>query len=524
MRALKLLAAAALLIGIGCSHGELLRRYRSDLGDEKADRDHVRVNAFVSNVPPKTASDGVTKLSDRGQKALVGIVGGMSKSPDALYGNLGRPFGSRKAPAVIDRSHFKKRIVISALRDFDNMRNPADRIHELQTVITLTDRPQGTRFDSWSRFTTEEENIDLGKLSLKKSSATKVGLSSPIPGTPASGTLEQSFTREQGEELTLGLRRVKLVGALEDGSATLYQQGVRNVDLTGTFALDVSVVVDAVDNGDVVMQLAGFKKDGRWVDPKELQFEPVRLKVPNTCGGDLKFVLSGRYRARLVTCNDRTYSEGDDGVRFVDGNVDAGPYTLISARELEVVVWRILDPRGLALGLEGVGELTLSSFGAAVDLLDYLDAVKPEKLRGRRLGFMDLRFDPLDAGQIGDLQVESLSINQCTRALADSGPVTSVDAFQALVAAGQTPLTGVSAEDIDSFLQGLRFTDGKLCAARYGMLEDDLDEDQMKALWSLFGPEAAKATRDAYCPRIGFGCKVQPSSLCNVAYCGGPVP
>ena len=528
MRRLVLVVAltAAALLGASCPQGELLRRYATDLRDKKAESGHVSVNAFVTAIPLTPAEAGVAKLSDRGQEALVGVIGGMSKNSDGVYANLGKSLGGKSESAVIDHSRFKKRIVISALRDFDNMRNPADRIEELRTVIALVNPEEGTRFESWSRFSTEEESIDLGKLSLKKGSATKASISGAIPGTPATASLEQSFTREQAEELAVGMRRVKLAGALEPTSAVLYQQGVRNVDLTGTFALDVEVAIANTDVGNEVMQFNGFKKDGVWLDPNSLEFSEMRLRIPNTCGGDLDFTLAARYRVRVVERNDKTYAEGDDKVKFVDGATRGGPYTLVSAKELEVLIWRIVDAGDLALGLENVGELAFQSFGEAVDLLEYLAAKKPKTLRGRRLIFFDR---PLDYAKLRDLSVESYQVNECARAATSPEPVaalvpTSADALLALVAEEPTPLAKVPAEDLKAFARSLRFKDGRFCGARYDMLERHLNAGELAEVWKLLGPAAVNAEPDSYCPRIGYGCKVQTSSLCNVAYCGGPVP
>ncbi|MEE9279498.1 MAG: hypothetical protein V3V67_04940, partial [Myxococcota bacterium] len=243
-------------------------------------------------------------------------------------------------------------------------------------------------------------------------------------GVELGGTLQQSFSSTQAEEVRLTERRVELAGALSAREARLYQKGARNVDLTGTFVVDLTVRAPADDSGNEVVIFAKLRDEGEWLAPDALSFDRKRLKLPGTCV-PASLVLLGSYRVRQVTRNHGTLAEGDDEAVYIKQDIrsDAKPL-LVSRDELAVFAWRIVDPAGYELELEGLGlpddpdrsgALYFRSADEAFEFMAWLRETRSVALRGRRLALMSAGLDlrPLQPRDIARLAVESLSLNGC---------------------------------------------------------------------------------------------------------------
>ena len=422
------LALCLSLVASACGYSELLRRYetREHVPETVPVVQYAHLSAFVTPAPPPPSSRAFLELNPGAQERLIQVLGRMVETPEDLYRALSEFLADDARPSpVIDYTVFRRRVVISLLRDLDAMRDPADRFDELDLRLAL-EAPEGFEFVSWSRFTTHEEEIDLGTISLKRSAQTKLGLEGEggAAGVGLAGSLQQTFSSARAEEVKLTERRVELAGALSAREARLYQKGARNIDLTGTFAVDLTVRAPADDGGNEIVIFEKLRDNGEWLAPDALIFDRKRLKLPSTCV-PASLVLLGSYRVRRVTRNHGTLAEGDDEAVYVKQDIrsDARPL-LVSADDLAVFAWRIVDPEGYELELQGLGPpndpdrsgaLYFRSPDEAFEFMSWLRETRSVAVRGRALALMTagLALRPLQQGDIARLAVESLSLNGC---------------------------------------------------------------------------------------------------------------
>ncbi len=325
-----------LLIAIGgaCTPTpEITRRYAQfDGGVEPVQNRHVAASAFVMPVPAAASDLAIRQLSDRGQGAVISaLTSGASGKDDVLhYAGLKR----RKSDKIEDRTLVKRRVVLSISKT-DCAISSADRIEQLRSRIASIS--SGVTIESWNRFSTEHETVDLGKVSLEKTfEATVEGkVGTPEKAAVAAHLLGTARdTRTLTEELSLRERRIKITGTLAPDRrwAETYQQGSVGIDLTGNSTLDLTLKMPAADDGELKHTLRfTLSAGGRRLAPKDVGFRVRKLLLPelakNAATGKVEAVtckISGSYRLRRVLYGQSTIMEGDDHVRFIHGEFEAG--------------------------------------------------------------------------------------------------------------------------------------------------------------------------------------------------------
>lgn len=261
--------------------------------------------------PPKAESQpSILALSPQGQKALIDALSN-TQSASNLFSELARNFARDDSTSLIDRTKFHKRIVVSVADDPQAMLHPADRISDI--TITLSDL-QNARFESWDRFSTQYDTVDLGKLSLVQNRQLELNLTGQAPAPAAAGgSIDYTASHNQNEEVSLRQRYVVLTGTLTKDNATLTEQGVVGIDLIGTSTIDVDVAVPALAGGEYTVALGALSEKGKWLPQDKITLNWQELRVPRTCDA-VTFMLSARYVIRKVQQNADTITESDDEV------------------------------------------------------------------------------------------------------------------------------------------------------------------------------------------------------------------
>src|SRR5262249_49488542 len=189
---------------------------------------------------------------------------------------------------------------------------------------TLSNLKNG-RFESWDRFSTAYDTVDLGRLSLAKNSQLELKLSGQAPSGAPAASVDYTASHNQNEEVALRQRYVVLTGSLTSNRATLTEQGVVGIDLVGTSTIDVDVVVPALAGGEHVMALSLLREKGKWLPEDNVMINWRQIRVPKDCD-PVTFELSARYVIRKVKRNAETIAESDDDVSFLTGRTDlVGP-------------------------------------------------------------------------------------------------------------------------------------------------------------------------------------------------------
>jgi hypothetical protein len=409
-RRLFLLITCTLFI-TGCSTAST-RRYRSaePLCSNSPNRS-VDVAAFSFSAPPSSSQAPILTLSERGQAALIGAVGGDPEKASKLLLALG--LNSPKAtPSVDDRTTFRRRLVLSL---DNNSACPADRISWARLHLSL----QNTygRFLSWDKLISEHDTVDLAKITTAQTTAFSVGTelaggaAAPTVAVPAQkGLLGFNTGRTQTSEVNLRQRYVRSSGSLEDKKATLLQQSVVGIDLTGNLIVDVEVKYEKT-NFSYVTTISRLFEEGKASIPEKVLIETRPTLYPEDAKVDLVAQLSLDYVLREVQAGDRTILEGDDKILLQKQHKDGKEFVLVPRESLRMTVYELVSPAGDFLHMGSANDLEIVSLGTydnARDLLLWLKQMGPQSISGRSF-FVGRQ--PLSKDLIGKLRITPHPLN-----------------------------------------------------------------------------------------------------------------
>lgn len=408
----------ASVLSLTACGAELPRRYKSMTMEQRADREPlVRVSAFVIEEPKLSDEPGVLQLSAEGQASLIAAIAKADDSVTGLYQQLAKRFGKPLPSDVIDRSQFTRRIIFSTQKT-DLALGLADRISRLEFRLQLKDSAKSLQFQQWNRFKTEHGQIDLGKIGIKKGVELSAKLSPTFGGALNAGEAGVAVSRELSEEITLRQRYITLTGVLDARSATLTQEGVVEIDLTGNTSIDLTVkfAPDALETQEIV-KFDSFTTSKGLKAANELSYRLIPIHIPQySVVDDLKegvrCFLTGNYIFRHVRKGSKTIIEGDDVVSFIQGGLEATPneISLMSYEQLKQLraryfIHRLGSPgENLAIDHPRNENLPLdfATYEEAKDFLDWMNTQNAISVGDRKL---KLGLEPLRQIDIVNLRI-----------------------------------------------------------------------------------------------------------------------
>jgi hypothetical protein len=136
MNALRLATLCATVVSVACcAKPELTNRYSAAefLNPSGDTEPSVSISVFTLGITDQAASTTIATLSDRGQSEAIKALAAKNENTNQFLTSLATPISpSRTAPALLDRTRFKRRIVVS-LKNAST--GPADRIAEANVVL-----------------------------------------------------------------------------------------------------------------------------------------------------------------------------------------------------------------------------------------------------------------------------------------------------------------------------------------------------------------------------------------------------
>jgi hypothetical protein len=292
--------------------------------------EHAILTAFVTDVPAQAAPPPPPATPPKAEEPK----DGKPKEPAAEEAAPAPAPATPAFGAPIDRTLINRRLVFSVAKA-DSVDSPAARLDLLTLTVDLLPEQAGSvAFESWDRFATDHDFVELGGLSAKQTRNFTGTLSAgPAVGEtlPVSGSTSYTANNELNEDLKLKQRFVKLTGALQPGGARLYQEGALGIDLVGTTLVDVQLRFEADEDIVDAYKFHGLFKEGKAIAPKDATFSLARLTIP--AAGALQSMekrgvvarIGGSYRIRLVAGGAGTIMEGDDFADYVRGSFARAP-------------------------------------------------------------------------------------------------------------------------------------------------------------------------------------------------------
>jgi hypothetical protein len=418
MKSWQKLAIAAGVFSLAACESELPRRYKAMTMERQASgAPLVRASAFVIEKPESGEEPGVLQLDAEGQASLITAVSAMENTAKGLYQQLAKGFARQPMREVIDRSKITRRIVFSTQKA-GLAAEPADRISRLE--FNLEGLPDGLQFHQWNRFETEYGEVDLGKIGLKKGAELSAKLSPTFGGGLNAGEAGITVSRELSEEINLRQRFIGLTGTLDAQRATLVQEGVTGIDLSGNTSIDLTVAFDrdALDPERVV-RFDSFRTNKGLKTADEVSYRVIPLHVPSytlVCeklAQGIRTRLAGSYVLRHVRKGSATIMEGDDVVVFARGDLDITPREMLfmSHEQLNQLRARFfihsLRSEGENLAIDHSRQdpnlpLDFATYEEAEEFIDWIGRQNAVTVGGRQL---KLNQKPLAQGDIANLRV-----------------------------------------------------------------------------------------------------------------------
>lgn len=374
-----LVASSIALLGVSsCASPELTRRYASATWVQApASGPLVEVNAFSISPPGAAKTATLLSLSERGQSMLIKSLAEKSKNASALMETLGGSIGKTGKPGlIIDRTEIKRRIVLSSSRLGAARQLPGDRIQSLS--CTFDNLSNEATFKSWDKFSTTHETVDLGKITLAQTSGANLAVnatSAEDSGDPVARGFDVSRSRTLTEEVSLRQRYVVLSGILAPHTASVMQEGVVGIDLSGNAFIDITF--DLADKSEEpVLAIGPYKKDGKWLEPGKIPTNRRFVRYPS--GGEVTGDLSCDYVVRAISDDKsrRSVVEGDDKARYIFGRTGKQTgLTLVPHSDVDFHVWFVVDAQGNALSIEfgqSATAVQFATYESAAAFLDWL--------------------------------------------------------------------------------------------------------------------------------------------------------
>lgn len=407
----------ALVFLAGCSvltpRPQVIRRFSQYRVVEQppANTPLVSLTTFSTPVPAVDPPRGLLNMAERGQAELVRALAAKTDGAPALARALALPFApEQERPAMIDRSRVKRRVVFSIEK---RSPGPADRINLVRVRVKLpqigADAPT---FVGWNRMESEYRTIDLGKLTSTQTRTMGGELGLSIPVLSAAPNVSASAEKSLEEEVTVQRRVPSLHGTLALREASLMEEGVSGVDLTGNVSADFEIVLPFRDGQAYSFTFTA--KDGApdCTQRPSLRSHVLRYPVHRDT---LKAEVEMEYVVRQVGRGVRTEFEADDWVTFVNGTHPTRTFTLIPGEDLAVSVFTLRsagNPLQVADALAGgplpLQDLRLATYEDAFRVLSWLHRCEatipgyPLSLNGtpltsRSMGQLLIQNDPLGA-------------------------------------------------------------------------------------------------------------------------------
>lgn len=408
----------------GCAHPQLTRRYQSKRFMDSPASDCVTVSVFTMDTPGEKQQRMVASLNGEGQAAFIGEIGKRTSSLGDFSQALMHT-GAGGKETLIDKTIFRKRLVFAVTKKEPGQGKHTLTLADRINILKVTLKSQKGVFDSWNRFETKYQTVDLGKVSRTQSvSAQLTGSIGPAAEATIPTKLEAVLRGEKKieEEVQLKQRYIELAGIIspEKDEAKLYQEGVVGIDLTGTFLVDFVLQAPNVFSLDEKVVILGpLEKGGKPIKPDDVQLDFREIKYvkmdnitkkpkPITCQLSYDYLLR-----HVVTC-DRQITEGYHRVQFWKGSVSATKIKLVSEDELKARVFRVYkdnDPIILKDFFEGgsyKGNLQFADYNSAIDFIRWIKENKYVTIAKYKL-----IYDIIDGKLLNKEDIPSLRIKPC---------------------------------------------------------------------------------------------------------------
>ncbi len=289
-------------------------------------------------------SKSLWDLQAEGQAELIKELSKRNSEDEKFASALNNKYIKGKSKTITDYTSKDVRLIFSISKKRNYQALPG--FASSTTSFTLGDRIEYVKFDivipnnvnlsfvKWNKFSTEYATINVADVSFNRS--LEVTASSGI--TNVSGaektvdnkktTSSNSLTPTISGKGTTGIienqivryRYVGLNGTISDKKASIEQEGIREIDLTGNVIADFNLKFDEFP--ETITSIEDYKAaSGAYNAPKNLKVSLYTAMVPIVSGlpEKIEASLNYQYAYRHIVKGEKTYYEWDDKIEYITG-------------------------------------------------------------------------------------------------------------------------------------------------------------------------------------------------------------
>ena len=290
------------------------------------------IGAYGSDSPALSVKD----LPDHAAASYITALAKNPKlSPEAFRASIGKTLSAPKP--LLDTTSLDRTLVITVSKQGFA---PADRL--VRTEIEITPAEGLFRFSDYAAAATTYSSINIETLGATRGASNGIEFDPTFAGLlQGSAKLTSGNSESYTDQASVTVQNEQLTVYKKDESLVVYRESERNIDLTGSTLVKLSMHLENKayeDSGWVVTDEKLFDDDGKPLPPNKAS---VTLKMA-TFAKPKPIVVKGvlHYVLRHVVSGADTYNENDDTVRYVSGSVD-GNFTLVPATAFDVPRWQI---------------------------------------------------------------------------------------------------------------------------------------------------------------------------------------
>lgn len=330
-----------LLVMTGCT---TVKRYKNIENSVIDSSDRVDISVFGMKIEPAAGVDNsktLWDLSGEGQAELIKNLASRNPESDKLITLLSTKYLKAGEKSSFDFTSKNIQMIFSIKKNRDFLKikgdnapyTSADRIEYIQFSLLIPDSIP-LKFVKWNKFVTEYGSADVAEMTLNQSleATAGTGLSTGTTSEKTEGSSKTTVsggatpyvsakgTITKNEAQKIKYRYVALNGKMQEKRIDIEQEGMREIDLTGNIAADLTMKFEEMPQA--LFKISNYKTAaGNYNTADKLKADLYSVMVPDMqiypdlISAKLKY----SYAYRHVKKGAKTFYEWDDTVEYFNG-------------------------------------------------------------------------------------------------------------------------------------------------------------------------------------------------------------
>ncbi len=332
----------------GCAGQESLSRWSAAQDVPPWAPPKVYVASAPASGPAAPPAEAVTvkTLPERAGAAYIAALAAKSADAKALQAALGAKLGASDGGSGGAKDLTKAARVLLVGVERSSVR-PGERL--LATTVSIRPaNPADFIFTDYELAATSRSTINIGQVSVTDTRSANLSVTGG--GGPASATGSVSASRTRSASRAISAQDEFSVH-VEPGRIEIYRTGGEGEDLTGNTLLKLAVRLPAASRTQFALASPKIRDEKGAVlthDKAKLELGFLDADPPK----DLWVCARLAYEDRTIVAGEDKLDEGRQKVEIRSGQGPWTPFLIVPEEDLEIPLWKIVDPKGAELGFD----------------------------------------------------------------------------------------------------------------------------------------------------------------------------